>query len=410
MSVSLRPITAEEFPGFFAVTERAFGSDVHADDVERERLVFELERSLAAYDGDQIVATAGIYGLDLTVPGATLPMAGVTFVGVLPTHRRRGILNALMQRQIEDVHAAGREPVAGLWASEAGIYGRYGYGLASRFLRLEVRRDEATLRADAPAAADLSVRVGDVPTCRAAMAEVYDAVRRNRPGFFTRNESWWSYRLADPERRRDGGSALSVLVAEDGDGRPRGYALYRTWLSFDDDTLPSGRAEVLELVSDGPAAHAAVCLAVLNLDLMTRTVLRAAADDPLLHLLADPRRARPRVADALWIRPVDLGAALAARCYAVPVDVVLDVRDDRCPWNSGRWRLSGDATGAVCAPTADRADLALGPEEVGAAYLGGTTLAELAGAGRVEELTGGALVAASAAFSWHRQPQCPMVF
>jgi predicted acetyltransferase len=408
VSISLRPVTADEFRRFLDVTERAFGSDVREGDVEHELRVFEFDRSLAAFDGDDLVATASIYSLDLTVPGGTLPVAGITFVGVLPSHRRRGILNSIMERQLAEIHDAGREPIAALWASEASIYGRYGYGPAARSLTITVDRSARALRADAPATIG-RLRVGIAEDNRKAMEQVYDATRRDRPGFFTRDERWWSLRLDDPENRRHGMSTLSSIVVETDEG-PAGYALYRTRLKFTDGSLPDGRVEVSEIVSADAAAHSTLWRTLLDLDLMTSTTARVAADDPLLHLLADPRRARPLQTDNLWVRPVDVAGALSARRYAVPVDVVLDVRDDRCPWNTGRWRVSGDPSGATCEPTIDAADLTLGVEALGAVYLGGTSLSGLAVAGRVEEQTPGAVAAASAAFGWPREPFCPMVF
>lgn len=408
MAYPLRPIAPEQFRDFAATAERAFGEDLHDDEVERDLNVFEFERSLAAFDGNRIVATAGAFSLELTVPGTTVPAAGVTFVGVLPTHRRRGILTSIMERQLGEVHDAGREPIAALWASEASIYGRFGYGIAAHHALVSVPRATAALRPDAPSAG-ATLELGSPDEHRKELAAVHDAVRAERPGFFRRDERWWAVRLHDAERRRGGGSALCSLVASTAEG-PVGYALYRTTPRWDEASVAGGTVDVVELVAGPAGSHADLWRALLHLDLMTCVRARVAPDDPLFALLANPRPAAPRLVDNLWVRLVDVGPGLAARRYATPVDLVLDVRDERCPWNAGRWRLSGDRSGATCEPTSDPADLTLPAEALGAAYLGGTTLASLAVAGRVDEATAGAVAAASAAFGWHRLPCCPLVF
>src|SRR5918995_4749968 len=141
-----RPISAEEFPAFLKVLFDAFGDDFRDDECEIESLVFEPERSLAVFDEDAIVGTAAIFSRELTVPGAVTPVAAVTLVSVAPTHRRRGLLTSLMRRQMTDLHENEREPVAALWASEAAIYGRFGYGPAARGARLTARTPRLRMR------------------------------------------------------------------------------------------------------------------------------------------------------------------------------------------------------------------------------------------------------------------------
>ncbi len=297
----VRPITEEEFDGFVLVDNHAFhGSPLTAEHRERVQSLFEMDRTLAAFDPDigSPVGITIVYSLQLTVPGGSLPAAGVSWVGVLPTHRRRGVLRSLMRRQLADISAAGREPLAVLWASEAGIYGRYGYGAASWTLGFQAGRGEGAL---SPAgarlldAAGLRLRLADPADARAELAKVFDAVLATRPGFFARSEAWWRRALFDPEDRRKGASPLRCLLAEDDSG-PRGYALYSGQGGWDDETfLPDGTVTVRELVTADAAASAALWSDLLSRDLTTtfRAQLRP-ADDPLLPLLADPRRVRPR--------------------------------------------------------------------------------------------------------------------
>jgi predicted acetyltransferase len=283
----VRPVTPDEFDAYALVTQHAFNeSPIPDSDRSRVMSYFEWDRTLAAFDPD-LGRPAGItliYSFQLTVPGASLPAAGVTWVAVLPSHRRRGILTSLMRRQLSDVAARG-EPLAILWASEAGIYGRYGYGRASWHLTFDVRRGEGALAPAIPAG--LRTRLIPPADARPELAKVYDLVLQSRPGFFARDTAWWDRRLHDPESRRNGASPLRCLLAEDDQGT-RGYALYSGTERWDDSTfLADSTLNVRELIAADPAASATLWNDLLSRDLVTsfRAGLRP-ADDPLLYQLA----------------------------------------------------------------------------------------------------------------------------
>jgi predicted acetyltransferase len=421
----IRPIEENEFDGFLEVDEHAFHGSPPSE-ADRRLILdrFEFDRTLAAFDdpGSGNTVPVGVtmcYSFQLSVPGQeVLPAAGVTFVAVMPTHRRRGVLSSLMHRQLADVRDRG-EPLAILWASEAVIYGRYGYGRASWHLGFTLRRGEGRLASAAAglaaAGSDLRLRITEPEAALPELAKVYDATLASRPGMFGRNDAWWRNAIYDPADQRQGAGPLRCLLAEDASG-PRGYALYAgvdTWTDF----LPDNVLAVRELMAADPAAGAALCADLLSRDLTTEFRLsRRPVDDPLLYQLADPRRTRPQLNDALWVRIVDLPRALAGRRYSCPVDVVIEVRDEILPSNAGRWRLtttaeaSGGGLAASCVPASSAADLALDVTELGAAYLGGTRLGALAGSGLVAELRPGAVRRLSAALAWDPAPWCPMVF
>jgi predicted acetyltransferase len=416
----VRPVGPDELAAFHEVDMQAFygrpPSDRFRDELLRR---LEFDRSLAAFDGGTPVGIAGVWSIRLCLPGAMAPAAGVTWVAVMPTHRRRGILSSLMRRQLADVRERG-EPIAALWASEAQIYGRYGYGAAAWHATFTFRRGEGALSRNAPADAGLRLRIAVPDEVRAELAKVYDTVLPGRPGMFARDEHWWDRALATIEDGLADGDPLRCLLAEDDSG-PRGYAVYWGRSRWDEETfLADSTLNVREMVAADPAAAAAIWADLLSRDLTTEfnAALRP-VDDPLLYLLADPRRARPRISDGLWIRLTDLPRALALRRYACPVDVVLEVTDATLPENQGRWRLatSGapDADGAPglaagCERTTAPADLVLDVSSLGAAYLGGTRLGALAGAGLVTERRRGALGTLSAAMSWDPAPWCPVIF
>jgi predicted acetyltransferase len=406
--MEMRPVSTEEFPAFLRTTEGAFHEDVNDEDVASWATVFEPERSLAVFDDGRMVATAAAITRELTLPGAPLSVACITAVGVLPTHRRRGLLRDLMRRQLDDVRAAG-EPVATLWASEPTIYGRFGYGLAARHGFATVPTTGARLRAGVPAPAGRTVLMEPADAVP-RIAALYDRVRRRRIGHLDRAGAWWKLRVYDPEAHRAGRGALRAAVHEAPDGTVDGYVLYGVKLDWDDGG-PNSVVVVRELVTDGPAAVAGVWSYLLGLDL-TRSVEAwpFAPDLPPGEFLEGPQRPRMSLGSNLWVRLVDVDAALAARTYAAPFRVVFEVEDSFCPWNAGRHRLVWDGTVATCEPTDDAPDVALGVGELGAAYLGGPSLAALASVGRVRELRTGALDPVSLAFRTAREPWCPEMF
>ncbi len=406
--MEIRPVNSDEFPAFLRTTEGAFHEDVSDDDVASWAKVFEPERSLAVLEDGAMVATAAALTRELTLPGARMSVACITAVGVLPTHRRRGLLTELMRRQLDDVRAAG-ESVAALWASEPVIYGRFGYGLAARHGFATVPTTGARLRAGLPAPAGRTVLLEPADAVE-RIAPLYDRVRRERVGHLDRAGAWWDLRVYDPEAHRAGRGALRAAVHEAPDGTVDGYALYGVKLDWGEGG-PNSVVIVRELVTDGPAAVAGVWSYLLGLDL-TRSIEAwpFAPDLPPNEIVEGPQRPRMTLGSNLWVRLVDVGAALAARTYNAPFAVVFEVEDAFCPWNTGRHRLVWDGAVATCEATDDAPDLALGVGELGAAYLGGPSLAALASVGRVRELRAGALDPVSLAFRTAREPWCPEMF
>jgi predicted acetyltransferase len=407
----IRTVSEDEWDDMCAVDETAFLGVMSQDERDGARSVHEFERTLGAYDDGQLVGTASAYTFDLSAPGGQVPVAGVTWVSVLPTHRRRGILTSLMRTQLHGLHEEGREAVAALWASEPAIYGRFGYGAASRQLALTLPRDPKALAHASEASTDSALTARLLPAAGSAALtnEVYERVARQRPGIPRRREPWLQRAEADMPSRRRSRSALRCVVVER-DGQVQAYARYATEPKDEPEGF-RGVVHVREVMGADPLAYAAVWRYLLDLDLtVTVRAGNQPIDDPLLELLADPRRARPIVTDGLFVRLVEVDRALAARAYQSPVELVLEVADPLCPWNAGRWRLTGDPSGGSCERTAAAADLSLGVLELGAAYLGGISLRRLAAAGRVEEHRAGALHAASLAFGHDPAPWCPFIF
>lgn len=393
----------------------AFTSTPETDALVPITLTWDRTMGVEAPDGS-LASVHGSFEFELPVPGATIDCSGLTWVGARPDQRRRGLLNSMIDTHFERSLSRG-EPVSALFAAEHAIYGRFGYGSASDDVRVTAPRG-AALR-DVPGSADLTVTFETVDVER--HAPVVDAVHRaagaGRPGWITRDTREHRERaLADPPAWREGGEALRIVTVLDGAGSVRGYALFRRKSSWGLGG-PAGTVQVREAVALDAAATHRLWSFLLDLDLMaTVEGPMLPADDTLLLLLVDQRGTSPRITDNVWVRLLDLPVALAGRRYSAPLDVVLDVTDTRLPANAGRWRLttgeraSDGAWPASVQRTDDDADLTLDVRELGAAYLGGRSIAAQARAGLVAELTPGAVQSTAAAFAWSVAPVCSWVF
>jgi predicted N-acetyltransferase YhbS len=232
----IRAIREDEFDLFHAATEHAFHEPPPSAQRRADMLArFELDRSLAAFDGSTPVGSAGAWTFRMCVPGALPPVAGVTWIAVMPSYRRRGILSSLIRHQFADIRDRG-EPLAVLWASEAQIYGRFGYGRASWQANFTFAHGEGALAPDVPTDPGLRLRIAEPRSAMTELAKTYDELLPVQPGLFTRNESWWNYVLADPEEERQGASPVRCVLAED-DAGPRGYALYSSRGRWDEQTF-----------------------------------------------------------------------------------------------------------------------------------------------------------------------------
>jgi predicted acetyltransferase len=404
-SVHLRPATTDDHDAIVDLAGYVFHHDYDAEARALDRKIFEPERSLVADDGGTIVGHTTALTRDLSVPGAVIPAAHVTGVGVLPTHRRRGLLRAMMHRQIAELAETGREPIAVLWASETAIYPRFGYGPAAT--RMGIRAMTREIKFTADAVPEGRLRLIKPQESEADLAAVYDRARAGRIGWSSRPGAWWEHRLSDPSGDRGGASERHGVICDGPDG-PAGYALWRIKDRWD-DYGPDAQVRVVELVADDPGTYAALWQFLFGIDLARSLEYdNAAPDEPLQYLVDEPRRLGRSFDNALWIRVIDVVAALEARRYLTAVDLVLDITDPLITANNGRWRLSGGGPDKVsCVRTDEPAGLACSITELGAVYLGGTSLAALIAAGRVRRLTE---ADPTSAFAWDREPNPIEVF
>ncbi len=404
MGIEIRPIEPDEFEAFRHTLAMAF----HFDPTEESSLARRLEydRTVAAYDGDALVGTGGAFSLKLTVPGgAQVATGGTTVVSVRPTHRRQGLLRSMMQAHFDDV-AAREELLAALWASDSGIYGRFGYGPATQRLELDVDKHHAEFADEPPPGRVDFVPVDDVLS---ALQTVYDRVVSERAGMFTRSEEWWRTTiLDDPEERRNGWSAARYAVYTE-DGAPQGYVKYRAKENWERGH-GAGKVGISELIAATTPATAGLWRLLCGLDLVAELKhWNAPVDEILPWLLVNPRRVQAEVTDALWVRLMDVPAALAARRYRVPGRLVIEVVDAALPDVGGVFELHGGPDGAECKPSDAEPELRLDAMALGAAYLGGTRLTTLARAGHVAAAPD-VVERADLLFSWPEAPWCQEVF
>jgi predicted acetyltransferase len=393
----------DEFTAAFFGIAQYFGSAPSDERMQRFVDQMTLERMHGAWSDGAIVGGAGAFTFNMTVPGGDLPTAGVTVVGVYPTHRRRGVLRSLMRAQLDDAHERG-EPLAALWASEETIYGRFGYGLASFCGEISLAREYTSYAQ--PAEPEGTLRMLEPGEALEELPAVFERLRLDWPGMFSRNRLWWEHReIYDPEDRREG-AGPKRWVAYERDGAIEGYAVYRHKPGWEHGSSIA-ELHVLEALGATPAALRDLWGYLLAVDwIATVKAWLLPPDHPLFLLLATPRRMRYRMGDALWVRLVDVRKALSGRRYSDDGAIVFDVTDDFCPWNEGVWKLEG----GEARRSDDDPDLRLTVQSLGAAFLGGIPFAALARAGRAEELKGGALARADRLFGWDRHPWCPEIF
>lgn len=362
MAIEIRTPSEDQWRAAMLAAASVFADDPNDESLERYRRTLVRERFYAAYDGDAPVGTAADFPFTLTVPGGELAAGGVTWVTVLPTHRRQGVLTQMMRKELEDLHERG-EPLAVLWASEAAIYGRFGYGMAAPHFEMNADRSRFAFRDDPGRTG--SVRMMPLADAVEPCMHVYERVRPTVPGFTARARQWWEeYRLADPEEWRRGASPKYAAIVEL-DGEPAAYAIYRVKSDWESGFSKSV-LRVVEALACTTAAERELWRFVFGIDLITRVDSRLDPASPLVLMVVDARALQLRLSEGLWLRIVDMHGALAGRSYATDDDVVLEVRDEFCPWNAGRWRVGAGGIER----SNDDAEIELDVADLASAYLG----------------------------------------
>jgi predicted acetyltransferase len=404
MDIEIRTIEQRERIDWVRATDTAFGYVSKQDEIDAMLPVVETDRSFAALDGGRIVGTAGAFTFRMVVPGgARIPTAGVTMVGVQPTHRRRGITTEMMNAILDQASERG-EPLAALGASEGAIYGRFGYGLASLLGEFQAESARmAFVRGYEPQGrVELLAKEEAMPI----VSRVYDSSLR--PGGTERSEEMRDHVFTEVGERKDKSWFYAVHIGDGGEADA--YAVYTMKHDWP-RSVPSGTLEVKECVASTASGYADIWRYLFDVDLVaTVEAWGRPADEPLLLLVREPRRLRFSLVDGLWVRLVDVSAALEARRYSADGRVVFELSDAFRPENEGRYELVVEGGAGRCARTDADAGLVGTVNVLGAAYLGGSSFRQLAEAGQVHELTEGSLGRADAMFASSPAPWCAWDF
>lgn len=384
---------------------KGFHEEPSQDEKDVLGAVWDADRHYGFKAGDRWIATAGSFARTMTVPGGSVPVSAFTAVTVAAPYRRRGLLTQMMQHELDTSYADRGEPISILWASEAPIYGRFGYAPAVTRTRL---------LAETPAMKFLpQVDFGDGSVDEVTQ-EIFTAAAKairarllsGEPGALNRDDDWWAWTLFDPPAWRKGTTQYKWILHYDRAGTPDGYAYFRV-RGKNDVTGPESEVQVHEVEAATPQAYASLWRYLMQIDLTRSFKMRnARPDEPLRHLLSNARALRTEISDGIYVRIVDVAAALNARKYTSHVDVVLEIEDGQVPRNNGLFRLVAGPEGATVRKARRKPDLSLSILELGAIYLGGVPLGNLHRAGRVTEHKKGAVATVSTAFGWPRAPWC----
>jgi len=412
MSIPPEPLTVrslgpEGLEGFLGAVDVAFGVRSAPEAFAAWSRILERDRTFVLHDGPTIVGGGSVYTFSLAIPGGSLPVGGLTAVGVLPSHRRRGALRSLMQRVIGDALAR-REPAAVLWASEGAIYGRYGFGMAA--LRGTITAPRHQVRFVPPVPDHGRIRLLEIDEAQRVLPPVWDRAAAVTPGVFSRSATWWEAEVLDDSPWRRMGAGARFIPAIEVDGRIEGYAFYRVRPEWD-HLGPRNVLEVREVVAPDPAAELALWRFLFEMDLVaTIKGFNVPVDTPLFLRTDDPRRLDLTVGDGMWLRILDVPAALGARTWAADGEIVLEVADDLVPAVAGRWRLAVRDGRAEVARSTAQPDAALGVADLSSLFLGGIRAVDLWRAGRIGVTDPAILVRLDQLHAVARRPWCPAVF
>jgi len=395
-----RPITPEEYEPYINVLSHTFAWDPKPEELEVERKRFEFERSIAAFDDGDLIGTGANYTFRMNVPGGRrIDVGGVTMIGVLPSHRRQGVLTRMMSELLDDSRRR-EEPVSILWASESSIYGRFGFGNTTRHADRVVEKAHAVLRSEITAPG--TVRLIDKEEALRALPQVYERAVARYPGWIERTPNEWEVSLADLESWRSGYSSNRFALYEE-DGVPRGYARYRVKEEWKDE-IPQNTLDANSVVGVDDVAAMGLWRFLFGIDLVkTIRARHRPLRDPLEHMLTDPRRLSFKVVEGIWARLLDVPVALEARRYAIDGALTIGVTgpDDV----AGVYRLEGGPEGAMCTKVDGEPELTMHVATLGMRYLGDHDFTSLAGAGLVEG-SQDALRRADLMFGWHEPAWC----
>ncbi|MCA9189816.1 MAG: GNAT family N-acetyltransferase [Pirellulaceae bacterium] len=404
MTIEYDRLADAELDGFVECFCTALGFRLTGKQREAFDQFVERDRMRVLRDQGQVVGTLGAHSLKMVVPGGTCNVAGTTLVGVLPTHRRRGLLRKFIEHHLSEVHALG-EPLAALWASEGSIYGQFGYGLATERTAWKIPRTFAALHEGKGNAGEC--RLVDADEAFAEFPQIHDSQRDCRPGFLYRRAAWWSNRILSESHPAFGDVALRRILYSI-DGSPSGYAIYHTSRQDSEGGL---QLHVREVCARDEDSERSIWQCLTSVDLVESIhCWNLPADHPLRWWLKDVQKSSRTIAAGMWLRIISVETALTARHYRGRGRLVLEVHDEQCPWNCGRFQLEVHEDGtAECTRTSDSPDIVVPISALSSVYLGNFSWEDQRRCGAVSGAPDRVQLA-DAIFSWEPAAWCPERF
>jgi len=398
MTVEIRPATSEEMEEVVRIAALTL-----AEPRETFRHI-RPEWTLCAFEDRRLATTFAAYPLTMRFNGNDIPVGAVTCVGTLPIYRRRGHLRRIMTTYFEQLHEQGERSIAILYASWAAIYQRFGYAVVSVHHSYKV--EPRYVRFSHPQSVPGTLREttkGELEL----LSHIFDRSGKLRTGHLSRHPSRWDHDLLTPHPPK---ADLSILLYEE-DAEQLGYVIYSTEEAFHDGPGPWQRLSIRELVWLTPAAYRAFWDCLGNMDAVREIVWRCVPeDDPLPHLLLEPRMLRTTVWDGILARLVDLPKGLSARPYAGPATLTFHVLDDLCPWNDGRWKLETLGTKTTVSRTDATPQLVMPVSTLAMLVFGQISATEAFRMGRLDAPDQYALPQWDAVMRTQYRPFCPDTF
>ena len=392
MDVEIRTITEEEFGQWSKADGLGFGYHTTDEQVALSRSFTEVDRTFGAFDGSNIVGTTTTRTTAITIPGGSAKLGYVDDVSVIPTHRRRGIMTGMMRSQLDQMRERG-EPLAALGASESLIYERFGFGIATWSAGWKIDRRHTSFKVPPQGGGHLDFI--DDETAQAEWPKLRARVAGDRPGMVHFNAEYWAAALRDFGGLRPGMSEFFHVAYRRGE-RVSGLVSYR---------IRDSSVLAVFLLGEDAEAEAELWRYCFGIDLMTDIEgFNRPTDDPLPWRLEDPRRLERSTHDQLWLRLIDVGAALESRSYDMHGELTLGVHDSFCEWNDGTFALEAGPDGAIVSRSGGAPDIELTAAELAAVYLGGVSFDTLARAGRVRARSAKVLEIADRMFTTPRAP------
>ncbi len=404
MSIDIRPASAEEMKDFKHV---AFSSLVMSPDVMPPEIVMGInpDWTFCAFEDGKLATSFAAWPLQMQINGVATPVAGITCVGTLPIYRGQGHLGKVMHRYFHHLHEKGGPAIAALYASRAAIYQRFGYAVVSTRSQYDIDPAYLQFPLTPPAAGTFREATDDEFN---VISDLYNRFKEERNGCIKRGKGSWLMAILKPPAKP--GHQINKILYEE-NGQLTGYVIYTAEPVESTGGMPRHIIRIRDLIWMTPSACTAIWSYFSKMKLADRIIWdRAPSDDPLPHLLLEPRMLHLMSQDGLLGRIIEAEKALINRKYSAKGVLTFEIRDDICSWNSGRWQLEADEGKSAIHRTTATADVTMPISTLAMLLFGQINATEAARMGRLDVHDAGALSAWDRVMHTNYRPFCADLF